>query len=47
MRAFPGQLSGLGLQGTQGLPWTIAPFYVRAFQSVIIRYIGFFRVDVE
>lgn len=47
MKGFDGQLTCLGLQGTQASVWQLVPFYIKAFQYTKTRFIGFFKVLVE
>lgn len=47
MRGFDGQLTGLSLNGTQGIVWTLTGFYIKAYFSVIERARGIFQGVVE
>ncbi len=47
MTPFTGQITRLGLQGTQAIVWPDRPFYMRAFIKVYDRSKAFLKGFVE
>lgn len=43
MTPFPGQISRMGLNGTQAMVWTDVAFYLKAFLNVGVRLGATFR----
>jgi hypothetical protein len=47
MTQFPGQISRLGLQGTQAIVWQIKPYIVKVFFTMKERAYSIFKMDVR
>lgn len=47
MSPFPGQVTRMGLGGTQAIVWQNRPYYIKAFWIVMNRAYGFFGVDLS
>lgn len=47
MKGFPGQLTGLGLNATQGLTWQIVPFYIQSLLRTMVRAAAAFMGTVD
>lgn len=47
MSPFPGQLTRLGLGGTQMIVWQDRPYYLRALFTLINRTYGLFGTNTQ
>lgn len=47
MSPFPGQITRLGLQGTQAIIWNDRPRYLKICFQLIVRVYGLLKVELQ